>query len=588
MNENIPTSTHLKRIAELQKKRREILSLPPEKALKEILEAHQPAALVHSFPEEDFYFLVNDIGPGDAIELLSLGSNRQWEYILDLEAWEKDRIEIKAVTKWFDLLLRSDSHRFLKWVLDEKLEFFEFYLFHSIEVRIREHDQDPSVFGEDFITLDDIFYIRFVDHSFEIESNDGYSEHRKELLSTLIRRLADYDHVIYQKVLLEASSIISAESEEETYRLRNVRLAEKGFLPFDEAIGVYQPMDPGEFNRQGVKSILGDSHQLHLPVPLYHTSMLEEDNLFTLALKRIEKDEVLQQIQTEFAGLCNRIIAADLKPIREREGLKEIVQKACGYLSIGLEGLTGKDRTPDIGHAAAFITKFPLYQIFRVGFGFALELKWQAEKWRKKSWYEKAGLPVSFWGEEWLGVLGGLLIKRPLFYDNYKSGLLYREFVSMEDIKWTRGVLDQIIYFDNLLSLMEIKLDSGFSYSLLSYKNLVLTLWAKDYLEIDRISNRSDLFRPMPFSEVKNFFENLWIDEKKPHKIKMSMKKAFLDWLSDKTGLIDYEITDRLGRTFENIFDEIENEYGEVSKKEMDPRYIQLFLIEEREISRRF
>ena len=562
--------------------------MPPEKALKEILEAHQPAALVHSFPEEDFYFLVNDIGPGDAIELLSLGSNRQWEYIIDLEAWEKDRIEIKAVTKWFDLLLRSDSNRFLKWVLDEKLEFFEFYLFHSIEVRIREHDQDPSVFGEDFITLDDIFYIRFIDHSFEIESNDRYSEHRKELLSTLIRRLADYDHVIYQKVLLEASSIIPAESEEETYRLRNVRLAEKGFLPFDEAIGIYQPMDPSEFNRQGVKSILSDSHQLHLPVPLYHTGMLEEDNLFTLALKRIEKDEVLQQIQTEFAGLCNRIITADLKMIREREGLKEIVQKACGYLSIGLEGLTGKDRTPDIGHAAAFITKFPLYQIFRAGFGFALELKWQAEKWRKKSWYEKVGLPVSFWGEEWLGVLGGLLIKRPLFYDNYKSGLLYREFVSMEDIKWTRGVLDQIIYFDNLLSLMEIKLDSVFSYSLLSYKNLVLTLWAKDHLEIGRISNRSDLFRPMSFSEVKNFFENLWIGEKKPHKIKMSMKKAFLDWLSDKTGLIDYEITDRLGRTFENIFDEIENEYGEVSKKEMDPRYIQLFLIEEREINRRF
>lgn len=588
MNENIPTRTHLKRIAELQKKRREILSLPPEKALKEILEAHQPVALVHSFPEEDFYFLVNDIGPGDAIELLSLASNRQWEYILDLEVWEKDRIEIEAVTKWFDLLLRSDSHRFLKWVLDEKLEFFEFYLFHSIEVKIREHDQDPSDFGDDFITLDDIFYIRFVDHSFEIESKDGYSEHRKELLSTLIRRLADYDHVTYQKVLLEASSIISAESEEETYRLRNVRLAEKGFLPFDEAIGVYQPMDPDEFNRQGVKSILGDSHRLFLPVPLYHTGMLEEDNLFTLALKRIEKDEVLQQIQTEFAGLCNRIIAADLKKIRVREGLREIVQKACGYLSIGLEGLAGKDRTPDIGHAAAFITKFPLYQIFRVGFGFALELKWQAEKWRKKSWYEKAGLPVSFWGEEWLGVLGGLLIKRPLFYDNYKSGLLYREFVSMEDIKWTRGVLDPIIYFDNLLSLMEIKLDSGFSYSLLNHKNLVLTLWAKDYLEIGRISNRSDLFRPMSFSDVKNFFENLWIDEKKPHKIKMSMKKAFLDWLSDKTGLIDYEITERLGRTFENIFDQIENEYGEVSKEELDPRYIQLFLLEEREISHRF
>ena len=583
MKKNIPDRTHLARIAALKKKRVEILSLTPEKALKEILEAPQPAALVHSFPEEDFYFLVNDIGLGDAIDLLSLASNRQWEYILDLEVWEKDRIEIKAVTKWFDLLLRSDSNRFLKWVLEEKIDFFEFYLFHNIEVRIREHDQDPSVFRKDFITLDGIFYIRFIDRPFEIKSDDSYNEQRKEVLSTLIRRIADYDHVTYQNVLLEASSIIPAESEEETYRLRNVRLAEKGFLPFDEAIGIYQPMDTSEFNRQGVKSFLSNSHQLHLPVPLYHTGMLEEDNLFTLALKRIEKDEIIQQIQTEFAGLCNRIIAADHKTIREREELKKIVQKACGYLSIGLEGLTSKDQASDTGHAAAFITKFPLYQIFRAGFGFTLKLKWQAEKWRKKSWFENVGLPLSFWGEEWLGVLGGLLIKRPLCYDNYKSGLLYREFVSMEDIKWTRGALDQIIYFDNLLSLMEIKLDPVCSYSLLSHKNLVLTLWAMDHLESGRISNRSELFRPISFSEVKNFFIDLWVDEKKPRKIKMSMKKAFLNWLSDKTGLIDYEITDRLGKTFENIFDEIENEYGAVYEKELDPRYIHLFLVEERD-----
>lgn len=587
MKKNIPIQAHIERLAAFKKKREEILSLTSEKALKEIFEAPQPVPLIHSFPEEDFYFLVNDIGPGDAIELLSLASNRQWEFILDLEVWEKDRIEIKAVTKWFDLFLRSDSNRFLKWVMEDKIDFFEFYLFHNIEVRLREHDQDPSILGNDFITLDGKFYIRFIDRAFEIKSNGKYDENRKKNLSTLLRRLADYDHVTYQKVLLEASSIIPAESEEETYRLRNVRLAEKGFLPFDEAIGIYQPMDRDELNRQSVKSVLSNFDQVNLPVPLYHSGMLEEDNLFTLALKRIEQDEVLRQIQTEFAGLCNRIIAADNKSIRVREELRKIVQKASGYLSIGLEGLTCKDRSSDTGHAASFIIRFPLDQIFRTGFGFALKLKWRAEKWREKSWFENARLPLSFWGEQWLGVLGGLLIKRPLFYDNYKSGLLYREFVSMEDIRWTGAVLDQIIYFDNLFSLMEIKLDPIFSYSLLGHKNLILTLWAMDHLQISRRSNRPERFRPISFSEVKTFFSDLWVDEKKPHKIKISMKKAFLNWLSEKTGLIDYEITDRLGKTFENIFDEIESEYGAVSEKELDPRYIHLFLVEEQEISRR-
>jgi len=41
-------------------------------------------------------------------------------------------------------------------------------------------------------------------------------------------------------VLLEATHVIPAETEEEELRWRNVRLAEKGFLAFDEAIGIYQ------------------------------------------------------------------------------------------------------------------------------------------------------------------------------------------------------------------------------------------------------------------------------------------------------------------------------------------------------------
>ena len=74
----------------------------------------------------------------------------------------------------------------------------------------------------------------------------------------------------------------------------------------------------------------------------------------------------------------------------------------------------------------------------------ALDLKWRAEKWREKSWFENQGLLLGFWSEEWLGVLGGLLIKKPLFFDNYKTGVLYREFVSMEDITWVMQTMDTV------------------------------------------------------------------------------------------------------------------------------------------------
>jgi hypothetical protein len=49
--------------------------------------------------------------------------------------------------------------------------------------------------------------------------------------------------------------------------------------------------------------------------------------------------------------------------------------------------------------------------------------------------------------------------------------------------------------------------------------------------------------------------------------------------LSAETGLKDYEITDRLGQTFEDLFNELENEYGQVTAEQIDPRFVHLFLL---------
>lgn len=579
MNADSENKKTIERYQTLARQRRQIMELPSEKALDAILDAPQPVALVHSFPEEDFYFLINDIGLENSLELMRLASNRQWEYIFDIEAWEKDRIEIHSVTRWLDLLLKIDSQRFIKWFLDDKTEFVEFYLFKNIEVKVRESDQDPSEFDKEFFTFDDTIYFRFREDVFdpdamERESEPTIKEHRDAFLSTFFRLLADYDHLIYQKVLLESSSVIPAETEEEAYRLRNVRLAEKGFMPFDEAIGIYQALKPQDFAKQSVKyTVKDDERRQLLPVPLYHAGMLKEDNLFAGALKRIETNEVLEQIQSEFAGLCNQIVAADQETIRDRELLSAIVKKACGYLNIGLESLTAEGKQHDINRATALIQQYPLAGIFRVGYGRALELKWKAERWRKTSWFEKEGLLLNFWDQDGMGVLGGLFIKKPLFYDNYATGVLYREFISTEDVDKTAKVLNEIIYLDELLALTDFKLER-ISDGSLTYKNLLLTLWVSNYLGLSKKP------APLTLDEFKRFFDDLWSGEGKPRKTSRKMKEAFLHWLSDLTGQALYEISQKLDQTLENLFNEIESELGKVSSKDLVPEYIHLFLIE--------
>ena len=74
-------------------------------------------------------------------------------------------------------------------------------------------------------------------------------------------------------------------------------------------------------------------------------------------------------------------------------------------------------------------------------------------------------------------------------------------------------------------------------------------------------------------------FEAFSAGKKQPRKTSLSIKESFLDWVSSKTGLLNYEISQRLGQSFNSLFDEIENEYGKVSRNDLDPRYIHLFLI---------
>ncbi len=125
------------RVKALFIKRQEILSLQSDNLADAILEYPHPAALVNSFPEEDFHFLIHEIGVEDSLELLSLASDRQWEYIADIEIWKKDRLELNSLTRWLYLFTTANPKRMFRWCLERSVEVIEPYLFHNIDLIIR-------------------------------------------------------------------------------------------------------------------------------------------------------------------------------------------------------------------------------------------------------------------------------------------------------------------------------------------------------------------------------------------------------------------------------------------------------------------
>ncbi len=564
-----------RRIRELQAKRKEILALPPENALDRILDERQPVPLVHSFPEEDFYFLIHDIGVEDSLQLLEMASDKQWEYILDTDIWHRDHIIIPEITRWLKLFMTASPARMVRWTAEKQTEFMEYYLFRNIEVAVREHDQDPSELGDGFETHDDVFYFRVNDLPFGPDPENPLKEQRDEFLTEYLRRLSDHDHIFYHSMLVESATVIPAEMEEELYRLRNVRLAEKGFVPFDEAVGIYQALKPETFAKQSRNFLKKYPRQSEKssPVSLYPLSVLGRDNFFANALELLGQDGISEHLQSEFAGLCNHVISADQRKIREREELKGIVRKVCAYVSIGLEVLLKTD-SPSPEQSADMLRKYPLVQIFRVGYGQAAELKWRAERWRKQSWFEKQGFALPFWGEEWLGILGGLLIEKPLFFDNYQSGVLYRDFLSSEDIRQTGKILDHIIAADSLLDLLQISPEPAADRFMI-WKSFLLTPWARHCLGL------AETPEPIQMNEFRRFFSDLWETEGGVRKIRDKMKESFLKWISGRAGEDIFGISEKYREILEDLFAEAEREYAAVSEQNLDARYVLLFHLSE-------
>lgn len=573
---NEPTDYKLANIQRKEMKlrsiRQDILVSESEEALALILDAPSPATLIQSFPDQDLYYLMHKIGPDDFIPILAMATSDQWEYILDVEVWNADRLDLDDMTQTFDLLFQADPNRLLRWLVKEKPDYFEFYLFKHMEIFVREHDELPPENFDDYMTLDDKFYYRFPQKPPDLDENlDEPKDHPEawELIEKMLKAIAEMDLSVFHGVLLETAATLTAETEEEQFRLKNLRLAEKGFLPTHEAIGIYQPIKRDSLRRRPeTPGSTPKPFDPEIPLPpQFFSGFMEGDDLFLSALKQVDPEFRLL-LDSELAALINKVISADKIKLRARGDLERAISKTCDYLSLGLEVLLEGDLSPQL--ARNIIQEYFLEDIFRTGSRAGIQLRTKAVRWFEKSFMKKNQLPLAFLGEEYLGVAGGLLLDRPLYFDNYAAGTLYRNFKSLSDIAHTGRLLEQILALDTVLGKLCVDI-SSFKEGVLTYKTLLLTLWAKDRL------NLAPTLEPIDTKVFKDFFVALF-SRPEPEQTGQIQLNDLMLWTSEATGMEEEDLADFHG-VLSDLIRELEAEYRTVDPKNIDPRFIPHFLL---------
>jgi hypothetical protein len=536
-------------------------SLSGREILDQIMDRDNPRQLVQHLSNQDFFWLIKRIGEEDCLPLLELASEDQWQYLLDLELWRRDRLNLEQSSQWLARLQEADSRRLVRWLYGEGQILAYYHLFKSIQVEIRDHDAVYDI-REGFFTVDGVYYVRVLD-----------KEHR-ETTENILRTMAEEDAERYQALLLGLVGVLPADVEEEMYRLRNVRLGEHGFLPYEEALSIYSPLKGKaltlEEPDEKVNAFFDEQTRALAPIsPLYHAG---GQNLLTEVAEKTSDVLFLDRIRLEFAGVCNQILSADGISVNEFDALVKVCRKAAGYLNVALESVCGTD----VSLAEKIMRGNYLASIFRVGFGLALELKWEAERWLKDSWFYNRGMDFTFWGDDWGETLAGILSRKPSLYTGLRQGEEYKDFEKLSELKTCRQLLHRLKLLDKVFEQLvehyplEEKVIQN---PRLTFHPLLFNIWARKILKMQ------PSFSGVSLEEAKKFFRLLRTGEKNPPFRMSGFKESFIrDFMSFFDDL-DQKDKVMLKNILSVIWREFREEYERVSVDELDERFMKFLWI---------
>ncbi len=532
-----------------------LFTIPETKVIDFILEQKDAAQIVRQMPFVDLYWLIKKIGEDDSIPILRLATEEQWQYILDMEVWNRDRLDIKKTSIWLRRFLEADPDRLANWLVSEDMELFiYYYLYRMVEVVIATDDNIYDL-SEDYFTLDGTFYLRLRD------------ERQRDMIETILKLVASQDFLKYQALLMTSRAILPASTEEELYRLRSVRIAEYGFLPFEEAIAVYSPISLEKLKKQEIpEDIVVIDEEIKEIIPHFPMYQLQMKGIFSLAIKNITDNVLIDRLKLEFAGLCNQIISADGLHLMEFEDLIKVCKKAAGYLNIAIEKLCGDN----ISEAIDLIKRNSLVSIFRAGFGIALRLRWKVERWVKESWFKNNGLNTGFWGPEWGEIINGLLMKKPMYYVGIEEGEEFRHFERLSEIERCEQIFEKVKLLDQLFSELTkfYPLEKGLLRDpTVTFHPFIFTFWARQVLMLEKG------FQALSLDQIKEFFKTVRKGElQKPYKMK-DYEERFIKDISS------YLPSQGLKEILSELWKEFVEEYESVEIEDLDERYLRFFII---------
>lgn len=349
-----------------------VQSLRGKDQLDLLILSSQAEQVVRLLPEEDIYFLVKEIGEEDALPVLAIISEKQLQYLFDMEWWRGDKFLPQKAMDWLLWIEKANDQQLLHWILTEDFDQKVMVLQSLIKVYKNDEmtDQYEGVEELEHFTLDGVYdiFLKVADSA--------------PLLKNLFKLLYVEDQKVYYALLEAVIWYQITPTVETAYRWQRSRVEEKGIVSFEEAVGVYSRLDVDSLKVDAPShEVFVDPESPYAVAPVHPLSDTDPSTFFGQCLAMMKNHARVNAICGELMYLANKVMVADQREFGNMEAHHEIMRKVIGYINIGLELGAGGD----IAKGEALLNQTWMQSLFQVGYAGVMRLKWEGEKLIKDS-----------------------------------------------------------------------------------------------------------------------------------------------------------------------------------------------------------
>jgi hypothetical protein len=511
--------------------------------------------LVQQLPELEVFLTIKEVGEKDCLDLISLTTAEQLQYLLDLEFWEKDELNPEKILHWMELLLESGEERVIQFIHTSDPEFIGLLLNKFLKVATADGDPIETSDRIPAFTLDQYYFIRFKEKA------------ARSVFIPFLQTLYRVDEEGYRRLMEALIVELDSEMEEIGYRFRNARMTDYGFPDFEEALEIYRFVNPDSLTPEKSPSVTRIPGGTEKICPPFYLTFQGEGFFLSSVLSRIDDPQEQNRIKIELAALSNKAMVAEPIDIFEIDEMKRVTRKVFHYLNLGLQYLSGEEEVK----ALEALQSVPLQKIFQCGVGATLLLRSKAESILKEPWFSGNRENLNFLDPPHLEKFEGVLRRRPVLYrdgipEDYKSLQDFRETkTSLEMVEAvTRFLGEKLHVYPQRLK----ELDQEVTLS-----TIFLTAWANQILK------GTFQFEPIERIQLKNLFSRIFEkDEQEKGVIKMEIKNGLKNALCSMEADENRRIHLLAFKDF--CLDLFEEEFGRIRpEEEIDPRFIKGLLI---------